>query len=817
MSDNSNKIITLDTLNINNEEIKKWVEEKIVGKADYLGTVSSLYYLGELPYMKDITAGDYCRWSYSGTDVMLDGESMHSGDILIAKKDMSSTNPGNTTSEYWDIIHTEDSSSSYNPINLENGDGSGSIESIDAEYEGDTVVFGDGTKGTVNGDMVPGAEAKGYQAAAFGGLRYDYYTSDDTHYGNLEIDSTSTVNWGRTPTSAEGNQSFAAGGSAHAIGDWSQAFGKDTKACQRGSFTVGGGNKSGLTQEQFNDKYTIVLDGVKYPKYISDYSSDSIGKKFGTNVFYTLDEEEAKSTGTLKYYSSNKGDVITQTKANAQNFVVVEDRQGLPYEKSWGFAFASGEVTSAVGRSSFSANYANKANGMFSAGFGNNNEVNGEGAFAIGKNNIVDGKYAFKAGEGGNSSGYCSAAFGQDTQSQGESSFALGIGGSASGRASFKAGDGGKATGYCSSTFGYFTQASGSSSLAGGTSSRATADGALAFGANAQATNKFAVALGYGVKATGENSFATNRSCTASALNGFAAGDGSLAKHQSASVFGEGNQSSAVRQTVVGRWNKDNASAAFIVGNGWWTGYGQGTNAFEVLWNGRVTAGADAVNSNELVRKGQMDKAIADATTSGGACYIEKEHNETTEATENTKILKSSSFKVLLDNQLYYFFYEQGGTKYPINMIIMPSACKQDVVKERTTSTTNVYLKEVSEDTKIKSITKSQEKVETISPSTSTNTIYTEGILAFSSYNDYSGMGHTNSISYFLSYLRDTYGDRLYYGTSSSSSLASGYIDIDINFIRNENNRISLSEQSFVGGAYYQTPVKRVVENYIIN
>ena len=77
---------------------------------------------------------------------------------------------------------------------------------------------------------------------AFGGLRYDYFNPEEN-------------NWGKTPTSAEGNQSFAAGASVHAHGDFSVAFGKDNDAHQRGGFVTGGGCRVGMTEEEFNAFY----------------------------------------------------------------------------------------------------------------------------------------------------------------------------------------------------------------------------------------------------------------------------------------------------------------------------------------------------------------------------------------------------------------------------------------------------------------------------------------------------------------------------------------------------------------------------------
>ena len=59
-------------------------------------------------------------------------------------------------------------------LNIENGEGSGSIQQNESTFTEESIIFSDGTKGTQNGDVVPGAEAKGIGAVAFGGLRYDY-------------------------------------------------------------------------------------------------------------------------------------------------------------------------------------------------------------------------------------------------------------------------------------------------------------------------------------------------------------------------------------------------------------------------------------------------------------------------------------------------------------------------------------------------------------------------------------------------------------------------------------------------------------------
>ena len=155
------------------------------------------------------------------------------------------------------------------PKALTMGAGRTSVEQQPFVYDGENVDFSDGTKGTQKGDTVPGAEAKGEQSVALGGLRWDYYTNAQTLADNKGVKATYEEHFGRTPTSAEGKQSFAAGGSVHAYGDWTVAMGKDTKAYHRGSFSAGGGTVAGRTKEEWDS----LPNGLKYkPTYDQDYS-----------------------------------------------------------------------------------------------------------------------------------------------------------------------------------------------------------------------------------------------------------------------------------------------------------------------------------------------------------------------------------------------------------------------------------------------------------------------------------------------------------------------------------------------------------------
>ena len=318
--------------------------------------------------------------------------------------------------------------------NLIPGDGVDSIQQKDFTYSGESIVFSDGTRGTQEGDVVPGAIASGIDALAVGGLRYDYYTSSETHEANLLIDSESTENWGRTPTSAEGNQSFAFGGSSHAYGDWSFAGGKDSEAYQKASVALGGGAQAGMTEEEFNAYYWDAENNTAL--------HGGLGKDSDGNIL---------------------------------------DYQGDTYSKAYSFAFAAGEANVASGRGATAVNRHNIASGI--------------GAFAAGLYTEASGDYAFAAGTGQPYDG--GTRIGRTTAS-GKGSFATGNETEATGNWAMSSGWLTDATGDYSNARGYDTTASGIGSEAIGQGTAASGRFAVSEGINTRANGWWSHAAGIG-------------------------------------------------------------------------------------------------------------------------------------------------------------------------------------------------------------------------------------------------------------------------------------------------------------------------------
>ena len=141
----------------------------------------------------------------------------------------------------------------------------------------------------------------------------------------------------------------------------------------------------------------------------------------------------------------------------------------------------------------------------------------------------------------------------------------------------------------------------GSYSVAAGYSTTASGIAATALGSTATASADYALATGYGTLASGGAATATGRSTTAKAANSFASGLGTIA--------------AAPNQAVFGQYNKEDADALFVVGNGsggeaakranlmWLTsqGYLHATKVYGAVWNDY----AEYRQTHHKVRPGQ--------------------------------------------------------------------------------------------------------------------------------------------------------------------------------------------------------------------
>lgn len=268
------------------------------------------------------------------------------------------------------------------------------------KYGGRLVTLGGGIWGGVNvtagsGEdsvqQVGGAKANGKQSAAFGGLRYDKQT-------------------GRTPTSADGNQSFAAGGSVHAEGDFSAVFGKDTVARQRASFAAGS-STAGMTEEEFNAFFWDSTNNVglhggskNSDGKICDFTGATYEKSF---AFATALGCDCEAKGPRSFsagdntVAANVGAAAVGMNTNASGTAAFAE--GYKTQASGEHSHAGGgQFTRAVGFDSFAHGANAEARADRSAAFGFETISASDNGMAIGKQNVVRTDALFQVGNGTN-------------------------------------------------------------------------------------------------------------------------------------------------------------------------------------------------------------------------------------------------------------------------------------------------------------------------------------------------------------------------------------------------------------------------------
>lgn len=300
-------------------------------------------------------------------------------------------------------------------LNIENGDGEGSLQQ---KYVKDGIDYS--------------ANAAGENAVAFGGKRFDKLSDAN-----------------RTATSAEGNQSFASGGSTHSYGDFSAAFGKDTIARQRASFAAGS-STAGMTEEEFNAFFWDNINNVG----IHGGSKNTAGQ--------------------------------------------ICDFTGAPYEKSFAFAMALGCECEATGPRSFATGDNAKAQSTGATATGTRTIASGVNSTATGADTVASEDCSFAANQGTKATGYNSSAFGLNTKAEGNHSIAFG--------------EETQTTAPGAIAEGYKTKASGEHSHAGGGQyTEAVGFNSFAFGANVHANAENSAAFGYETVVNSDNGFAVGK------------------------------------------------------------------------------------------------------------------------------------------------------------------------------------------------------------------------------------------------------------------------------------------------------------------
>lgn len=267
--------------------------------------------------------------------------------------------------------------SQFTSLNIENSTGNSSLRQ----------------KYTVN-DVDYGAVASGENATAFGGKRYNKLTD---------------VN--RTPTSAEGNQSFAAGASSHAYGDYAIAMAKDNKSYQAASFTVGGGNQTGRTEAEFNDFYWDSVNNVGLhggSKDVNGNIVDAYGDTYADSYSFggTFGEVNVnRGRDSIVGGIGNKVDALQSIVAGDRNVSITGAKHivaGFNNNVTDVNNTVNGDSNTVAGPDNIVGGYKNNVNGLA-------NTINGANNTAEGNYNLIEGQANITASRSSTIVGYANA------------------------------------------------------------------------------------------------------------------------------------------------------------------------------------------------------------------------------------------------------------------------------------------------------------------------------------------------------------------------------------------------------------------------
>lgn len=262
-------------------------------------------------------------------------------------------------------------------------------------------------------------------------------------------------------TRAIGNSGFAAGDGSQALGNFSTAFGNNSDAEGEAAFAAGSG------ADALGDASAAF--GSSTASGEESFAAGNSSTASGQSSFATGAETEA-----IGDWSSTFGE--GSTASGESSFAAGSGADALGDE-----AVAFGSST-AGGTSSFAAGKNTNASANFTATFGELTQATGLHSFAAGENNLASG-----AG---------TAVFGRNSEASGAYAIASGNGSTASGSSSAGIGSNANASGSASAAFGFNTISEGFGSLAGGVASTASGDGAMAFGSGAIARSAREVAIG---------------------------------------------------------------------------------------------------------------------------------------------------------------------------------------------------------------------------------------------------------------------------------------------------------------------------------
>lgn len=361
------KYVLLVEVDENGKHTLKWVSTQ--STLDRIKELEDKTY--KLTYDKDTDTSTFDSNVTINKALDVEGNTVFNNKVTILNPPVDATDA--TNRDYVD----NSIKSHFTSLNIENSTGNSSLRQ----------------KYTVN-DVDYGAVASGENATAFGGKRYNKLTD---------------VN--RTPTSAEGNQSFAAGASSHAYGDYAIAMAKDNKSYQAASFTVGGGNQTGRTEAEFNDFYWDSVNNVGLhggSKDVNGNIIDAYGDTYADSYSFggTFGEVNVnRGRDSIVGGIGNKVDALQSIVAGDRNVSITGAKHivaGFNNNVTDVNNTVNGDSNTVAGPDNIVGGYKNNVNGLA-------NTINGANNTAEGDYNLIEGQANITASRSSTIVGYANA------------------------------------------------------------------------------------------------------------------------------------------------------------------------------------------------------------------------------------------------------------------------------------------------------------------------------------------------------------------------------------------------------------------------
>lgn len=331
-------------------------------------------------------------------------------------------------------------------------------------------------------------------------------------------------------------------------------------------FATAAGQKTPEGGEVFNDYENNQASG--YYSHAEGYRTQATGNRSHAEGLYTIAEGIAAHAEGSGWMNSDTGEIIYTTAAGAHSHAegYITRATGLNSHAEGYGVVAAGEAshaqgfkTYAIGTYSDTSGYSGKELSYFSLNTNSPSEEIEQAWVNANKDNAF------------------TAALGYGSHSEGRNTLSYGRAAHSEGRGSYAKGEYSHAEGNRGNAFQIGCHAEGENTQAG-----KRPEDVVEGDTN---PGKYAHAEGSNTKALGNYSHAGGRSSEAQGIASFAHGQSVVA--------------SADNQAVFGKWNKENADALLIVGNG--TGTYKKKNVFEVLSDGRATIGKGPINNADVV------------------------------------------------------------------------------------------------------------------------------------------------------------------------------------------------------------------------